>query len=83
MLLLAFANMSNSIKKTKITGFTTSESEKAEKREANRKYRRTVKQKVKLGNDEFPKIRELSNVWCFSKDGKRYYPELSAKDLRK
>jgi hypothetical protein len=75
--------MSNSIKKTKITGFTTSESEKAEKREANRKYRRTVKQKVKLGNDEFPKIRELSNVWCFSKDGKRYYPELSAKDLRK
>ena len=59
------------------------ETEKAEKREANRKYRRTVKQKVKLGNDEFPKIRELSNVWCFSKDGKRYYPELSAKDLGK
>ena len=75
--------MSNSIKKTKIAGFTTSETEKAEKREANRKYRRTVKQKVKLGNDEFPKIRELSNVWCFSKDGKRYYPELSAKDLGK
>jgi hypothetical protein len=75
--------MSNSIKKTKIAGFTTSESEKTEKREANRKYRRTVKQKVKLGNDVFPKIRELSNVWCFSKDGKRYYPELSAKDLRK
>lgn len=75
--------MSNSIKKTKIVGFTTSESEKAEKRVANRKYRRTVKQKVKLGNEEFPKIRELSNVWCFSKDGKKYYPELSAKDLRK
>ncbi|MBK7809136.1 MAG: hypothetical protein IPJ51_23050 [Saprospiraceae bacterium] len=75
--------MSNSIKKTKISGITISESEKAEKREANRKYRRTVKQKVKLGNDEFPKIRELSNVWCFSKDGKRYNAEMSAKYLRK
>ena len=75
--------MSNSIKKTKIAGFITSESEKAEKREANRKYRLTVKQNVKLGNDEFPKIRELSNVWRFSKDGKKYYPELGAKDLRK
>jgi len=75
--------MSNSIKKSKIAGHTTSESEKVEKREANRKYRRTIKQKVKLGNDELPKIRELSNVWSFSKDGKRYYPEMSAKDLRK
>ncbi len=75
--------MKKSIKKTKISGITTSESEKAEKREANRKYRRTVKQKVKLGNDEFPKIRELSNVWCFSKDGKRYYSEMSDKYLRK
>ena len=35
--------MSNSRKKTKIRGITTSNSEKVDKQDASRKYRRTVK----------------------------------------
>ncbi|MBT33933.1 MAG: hypothetical protein CMO01_30080 [Thalassobius sp.] len=75
--------MSRSRKKTKIRGITTSITEKKEKQEANRKFRRTINQKVKLGEDHFPLLKELSNVWCFSKDGKRYDSEMEEKYLRK
>ena len=75
--------MSNSKKKTKIRGNTTAESEKADKQAANRKYRRIVKQKVKKGDENIPKIRETSNVWSFDKDGKIYDSNMKDKDLRK
>ncbi|MBQ4804542.1 hypothetical protein J8L88_16900 [Aquimarina sp. MMG015] len=75
--------MSRSKKKTKIHGNTTATSEKENKRDANRKFRRVVKQKVKLDETKLPELREVSNVWSFDKDGKRYNSEMTEKDLRK
>ena len=75
--------MSRSEKKNKIRGITTAKSEKENKQEANRKYRRIIKQKVKSNESELPKIHEISNVWSFDKDGKIYDSEMSEKDLRK
>ena len=75
--------MSRSEKKNKIRGITTAKSEKENKQEANRKYRRIIKQKVKSNESELPEIREISNVWSFDKDGKIYDSEMSEKDLRK
>ncbi|CAL2082704.1 hypothetical protein [Tenacibaculum sp. 190524A02b] len=75
--------MSRSKKKTKIHGITTATSEKENKQEANRKLRRVVKQKINAGETDLPKLREISNVWAFDKDGKIYNPEMTEKDLRK
>lgn len=75
--------MSRSWKKTKIFWFTTATSEKNDKRHANRKLRRIVKQGMRFEDAVIPHIREISNVWCFDKDGKRYNPNLTKRDLRK
>ena len=75
--------MSRSKKKTKIQGITTATSEKENKWDANRKFRRIIKQKVKSEKTELPKLREVSNIWSFDKDGKRYNPEMTKKELRK
>jgi hypothetical protein len=50
--------MSRSTKKSKIRGITTASSEKKDKQEANRKYRRITKLNAKKGNEEFPEIRK-------------------------
>jgi hypothetical protein len=64
--------MSRSKRKTPIFGITKAETEKTDKRLANRAYRRHVKT-VRFADDELlPHRREMSNVWCFDKDGKRY-----------
>lgn len=75
--------MSRSHQKTPIRGNTIAESEKQDKRHANRKFRRIVRQKMKAGEDTLPQIREVSNVWKFDKDGKTYDNSLSSRDLRK
>ena len=76
--------MSRSKKKTKIRGITTSPSEKEEKQFANRKFRRKNKAKTKeVDEDNYPKIREVSDVWAFSKDGKFYDKEMTDKEMRK
>lgn len=75
--------MSRSEKKTKIRGITGAKSEKENKREANRKFRRIVKQKVKLNESELPEIKQISNVWSFDKDGKVYDSTMTDKELRK
>ncbi|MCB4800316.1 hypothetical protein [Neotamlana laminarinivorans] len=75
--------MSRSKKKTKIQGITTATSEKENKQDANRKFRRIIKQKIKAEETELPELREVSNVWSFDKDGKRYSPEMTEKELRK
>ncbi len=62
--------MSRSRKKAPVTAITTSTSEKEEKRDANRKLRRVTREKVKKGEEDLPGIREVSDVWDFSKDGK-------------
>ena len=76
--------MSRSKKKTKIRGITSSPSEKEEKQVANRKFRRKNKVKTKeVDEDNYPKLREVSDVWAFSKDGKLYDEEMTEKDMRK
>ena len=85
--------MSNSRRKTNITGITRAESEKQDKILAHRRMRRAVRGKLrpylvaKLGGDvenTLPLPREVSNVYSFAKDGKQRfnpskYPELMRK----
>lgn len=75
--------MSRSRKKTKIHGITTARSEKKNKQQANRIYRRIVKERLKLPESELPEIRAISNVWDFDKDGKKYDSEIDEKLMRK
>ena len=70
--------MSRSRRKSPIIG-VGSRSDKQDKRNANRKLRRRVKETIKTQDsetiDELPILREVSNVYDFTKDGKiRVYP---------
>jgi hypothetical protein len=64
--------MSRSLRRNPFTGTTTSDSEKLEKRRANRSLRRAVRWKIGEASDDLalPLLREVSNVWSMSKDGK-------------
>lgn len=75
--------MSRSRRKTPKKGITGAETEKENKREANRKYRRVTKIQVKKGDSELPAVKETSNVWSFDKDGKQFLKKPTKKDLRK
>ena len=77
------SNLSRSRKKTKIQAITTAKSEKEDKQISNRKFRRIVKQKVVSEKSEIPQLREISNIWSFDKDGKKYNAEMTEKELRK
>ncbi|MGH2372430.1 MAG: hypothetical protein ACREOC_18040 [Gemmatimonadales bacterium] len=69
--------MSRSRKKTAIAGITNARSEKLDKRLANRKARRRAREAVRVtpAADVFPVLRAVSNVWTFSKDGKRFFAQ--------
>lgn len=75
--------MSRSRKKTPIIGITTAETEKKNKLESNRKFRRLNRIKIHKGDFDFFQLREISNVWGFDKDGKQYLKEPNRKDLMK
>ena len=75
--------MSRSKKKIRFRAITTAVSEKENKVDAHRRFRRIVKQKIKLGEENLPLVRELSNVWHFDKDGKIYDAEMDEKLMRK
>lgn len=72
--------MSRSRRSTPITGMILAFSEKEDKRRANRHLRSRIRQILHVtatGNHDpdnlsLPLLRELSNVWCFDKDGKVY-----------
>lgn len=64
--------MSRSYKHISIRGVTKSESEKDDKRKANRVFRRMSKVAITHQKLLPEHLREVSNVWKFSKDGKRY-----------
>lgn len=66
--------MSRSRKKTPISGITKSDSEKLDKRDANRRERRINKELLKK-EKELKHIREVSDVWTFNKDGKVVFDE--------
>lgn len=62
--------MSRSFKKIAIHG-VCSGSDKQDKTLANRKFRRIVKELLKKNIKNLPtKLKEVSNVWSFQKDGK-------------
>lgn len=74
--------MSNSKRKTPKVAITCAESEKENKRAANRKHRRVSKIQVTQGNTP-SKIKELSDVWNFDKDGKIFLKDPTPRELRK
>jgi hypothetical protein len=72
--------MARSHKKNPHFANTYDDTEKDDKRFANRKLRRAVKvklAKVTLEEEEenlvLPEMREVSDIWLFDKDGKRYW----------
>ena len=67
--------MTRSRKKTPISGITTAESEKQDKRLANRRVRRAVKQALatSVDVDVLPHRRDLTNPWTMAKDGKMWF----------
>lgn len=78
--------MSRSQRKTSIHGITTAQSEKSEKRVYNRRFRRVAKQTLQDDPqaEALPTLREYSDPWSMSKDGKQWfgpqkYPELMRK----
>ncbi len=78
--------MSRSRKRTSITGITKAASEKKDKRLYNRCYRRKFRMVLRRfdGDEVFPKLRELSNVWSMEKDGKKCFdPDRYPKLMRK
>jgi hypothetical protein len=86
--------MSRSFKRTPIIGHTTAESEKQDKRLANRSLRRQTREALRAsgagkprnaveGVAELPLKREVSNVYSFGKDGKQWLDDPDPKDLRK
>lgn len=67
--------MSHSRKKIPIGGITGAGSEKEEKRKANRKTRRVVKEALhnSPGPEVLPHLKEVSDTWTMSKDVKIYF----------
>lgn len=63
--------MSRSRKKNPFMAITTADSEKEDKRFANRKFRKLCRHLTRLQSEYIPtRIREVSEYWDFSKDGK-------------
>lgn len=75
--------MSRSRIKTKISGYTKKKTEKRDKTIANKQFRRLVKVRMAKRSPVLPLKREVSNVYCFDKDGKHYYAEMTKLEMRK
>lgn len=75
--------MSRSRKKTPIIGMTTTDTEKKDKRQANRKLRVAVRNAIVGDEEVMPELREVSDVWTFSKDGKQWVGHARTEWLRK
>lgn len=75
--------MSRSFRRTPIFPITTCESEKEDKRIANRAFRRKTKVAILTGRELPMSMDEVSNPWSWGKDGKNYWPEAPKKWLTK
>lgn len=75
--------MSRSYRKFGVTPWTTSESEKDDKIIANRIFRRRVKQALKKGRiSRLPyKMREVSEIFDWGKDGRCAHSYLTSRSL--
>ena len=65
--------MSRSYKHTTISGITTATSEKRDKQLANRRFRRISRHRVRTETEPLIDLDEISDIWDFQKDGKRYF----------
>ena len=75
--------MSRSYKKHAVTSCTTSDSEKNDKKIAHRVFRKRAKRALmnnKLSLLPF-RMRDVSNIWCFAKDGKVAWEYLSSRSF--
>jgi hypothetical protein len=78
--------VSRSFKKNHYCGITTATSEKDDKRRARRNLRHKIEELDVLSWDNLiiPLLREVSNIWNFSKDGKHFVDvEKYPKSIRK
>lgn len=80
--------MSRSYKRVPVTGYSFAESEKNDKRRANRSLRRATHSGIQtLGADtdttRLPVIREVSNRATFDKDGRQWLDTPEPSDYRK
>lgn len=75
--------MSRSMRKTKMFGITSAESEKQDKRLWNRKFRKVCKKLICQQEEAHLKIKAVTNVWDGSKDGKRFWHNIPRKYMRK
>ena len=79
--------MSRSRRSFPACGITTARSEKQDKRIYNRRFRHRSKQSLVAFDPEadvLPVLRELSNVWSMTKDGKMIFdPQKYPKLMRK
>ena len=75
--------MSRSYKRVGITPWTTSDSEKRDKMIANRLFRRRVRQALKKGRySHLPfRMREVSDIYSWDKDGRMIHNYTSSKSL--
>lgn len=75
--------IARSVRKTKIFGITTAQTEKPDKRRWNRTFRKVSKKLIRLEKDAPSKIQGVTSVWNGAKDGKQYYHGATKKDMRK
>jgi hypothetical protein len=75
--------MSRSGKKTPKIGFSSSDSEKKDKRIANRSFRHKAKQQIKTGQEPVTDMNEIITTWGMAKDGKRYVKKAGPKQMCK
>ena len=75
--------MSHSLRKNKIFGYTCKTSEKWDKTNANKKFRRLVKVRIAKHYEVLPLQKEVSHRWWFAKDGKQYWANAEKKDMSK
>jgi len=79
-------DMSNSYRKTPILPIASQKAglEKSYKRKANRALRRATRVRLAQGNyDHLPRLRDISDVWAWPKDGKRWCNDLDVRWMRK
>lgn len=75
--------MSRSYKHTTISAMTTATSEKKDKQLANRRFRRISRHRVRTETEPLIDLNEISDIWDFQKDGKRYFDPDEAKKFPK
>ena len=74
--------MSRSFKKSPVISITTSKSEKYDKQLYNRKLRKSIKSSLaKEDYDNLKDLKDVSNPWSMSKDGKWWVTEEVANEL--